>query len=69
MTWIYATFAFVSILSVSGLIASNIYLILALQKRQMMEKADNLFELKEATKKEEDIPSRPTIVEVPAFDN
>lgn len=68
MTWIYATFAFVSILSVSGLIASNIYLILALSKRQMMEKAENLYELKDATK-EEEIPTRPTVVEVPAFDN
>jgi len=68
MTWIYATFAFVTILSVSGLIASNMYLIKALQKRQMMEKAENLYELKEATK-EEEIVQRPTIVEVPAFDN
>lgn len=68
MTWIYATFAFVTILSVSGLIASNMYLIKALQKRQMMEKAENLYELKDATK-EEEIVQRPTIVEVPAFDN
>ena len=68
MTWIYATFAFVSILSVSGLIASNIYLILALSKRQMMEKAENLYELTDATK-ETEIPVRQTVVEVPAFDN
>lgn len=67
MTWIYATFAFVTILSVSGLIASNMSLIKALQKRQMMEKAENLYELKEATK-EEEIVQRPTIVEVPAFE-
>jgi hypothetical protein len=44
------------------------YLIKALQKRQMMEKAENLYELKEATKEEETV-TRPTIVEVPAFDN
>ena len=68
MTWMYATFAFVSILSVSGLIASNIFLILALQKRQMMEKAENLYELTDATK-ETEIPVRDTVVEVPAFGN
>lgn len=33
-----------------------------------MEKAENLYELKDATK-EEEIPTRPTVVEVPAFDN
>lgn len=69
MTWILTTFAFVSILSVGGLIASNIYLIRTLQKKMMIEKAENLYEYKDAVEEvDPEIEALKTeTVEVPAY--
>jgi hypothetical protein len=69
MTWILATFTFVSILSVGGLIASNIYLIRTIQKKMLIEKAENLYEYKDAEEAvDPEIEALKTeTVEVPAY--